>query len=91
MPLQKQRRHIIFGGRVQGVGFRYRAYYLAQSLRLTGWVRNLWDDTVEMEIQGEISSIDRLMQGLSEGSYISIEWMDSKNIPLEKESCFTVR
>ena len=91
MPLQKQRRHIIFGGRVQGVGFRYRAYYLAQSLGLTGWVRNLWDDTVEMEIQGEISSIDRLMQGLSEGSYISIEWIDSKNIPLEKESCFTVR
>ena len=34
------RKRIIFRGRVQGVGFRYTAKYLAQSLGLTGWVRN---------------------------------------------------
>ena len=37
------RKHIYFSGRVQGVGFRYRSYYIAQSLGVTGWVTNLWD------------------------------------------------
>ena len=47
------RKHIYFSGRVQGVGFRYRSYYIAQSLGLTGWVTNLWDGRVEMEVQGQ--------------------------------------
>ena len=46
------RKRIVFHGRVQGVGFRYTAKYLAQSLGLTGWVRNEWDGTVTLEIQG---------------------------------------
>ncbi len=49
------RKHIYFYGRVQGVGFRYRAYYMAQPLNLTGWVKNLWDDRVEMEVRGRVS------------------------------------
>lgn len=36
------RYHVIFYGQVQGVGFRYRAYYAAYQLGLTGWVRNCW-------------------------------------------------
>ena len=35
------RKHILFYGRVQGVGFRYHATYKASLLGLTGWVRNL--------------------------------------------------
>ena len=31
------RKHIYFSGDVQGVGFRYRSCYIAQSLGLTGW------------------------------------------------------
>ena len=30
------RRHYWFSGRVQGVGFRYKAYYIARSLGVTG-------------------------------------------------------
>ena len=37
------RKHFYFEGRVQGVGFRYKAMYLASQLDLTGWVDNLWD------------------------------------------------
>ena len=47
------RKHIIFYGRVQGVGFRYYSVYKARALGLTGWVRNLYDGTVEMEVQGK--------------------------------------
>ena len=31
------RKHIFFSGDVQGVGFRYRSFYIAQSLGLAGW------------------------------------------------------
>ena len=43
------RKRIIFHGRVQGVGFRYTAKYLARSLGLTGWVENEYDGTVILE------------------------------------------
>lgn len=85
------RKHITFYGRVQGVGFRYTAKYLAQSLELTGWVKNEWDGTVTMEVQGREPMINKLLVGLNHGSFISIEWMDTKEIPLEKESSFSVR
>lgn len=85
------RKHITFYGRVQGVGFRYTAKYLAQSLQLTGWVKNEWDGTVTMEVQGREPMINKLLVGLNQSSFISIEWMDTKEIPLEKESSFYVR
>ena len=47
------RRHIIFTGWVQGVGFRYRARHAADLYGCTGWVRNEWEGSVTMEIQGE--------------------------------------
>ena len=33
------RRHFILSGRVQGVGFRWRAAQVGEMLGLTGWVR----------------------------------------------------
>ena len=85
------RKRIVFYGRVQGVGFRYTAKYLAQSLGLTGWVKNEGDGTVLMEVQGREPMINKLLVGLNQGHFISIEWMDTKEIPLDTESSFTVR
>ena len=55
--MAKVRKHIYFSGQVQGVGFRYRATNAARANGLTGWVDNLWDGRVEMEVQGELSQI----------------------------------
>lgn len=85
------RKHITFHGRVQGVGFRYTAKYLARSLRLSGWVKNEWDGTVSLEIQGREALIQKLLVGLNNNQFISIEWMDTEEIPLEQESGFQVR
>ena len=63
-----KRKRIIFSGRVQGVGFRYRAAYAAESLGLTGWVRNEWDETVSMEVQGEEELIDKLVDRMYKGA-----------------------
>ena len=43
---------LLFSGDVQGVGFRWTNQSLAQERHLTGWVKNLEDGTVRMEIQG---------------------------------------
>ena len=45
------RRHYLFYGRVQGVGFRFTTYQKAKNLGLTGWVCNLSDGSVEACIQ----------------------------------------
>ena len=52
------RQRIVFRGRVQGVGFRYRARMAAAQIGVTGWVRNNPDGTVTMEIQGTEEQID---------------------------------
>ena len=85
------RKHIVFHGRVQGVGFRYTAKYLARSLRLSGWVKNEWDGTVSLEIQGREALIQKLLIGLNNNQFISIEWLDTEEISLEQESGFQVR
>ncbi len=89
--LAEVRKHITFHGRVQGVGFRYTAKYLARSLNLSGWVKNEWDGTVTLEVQGREALIQKLLVGLNNNQFISIEWMDTEEIPLEAESTFQVR
>lgn len=88
----KVRKHIYFSGQVQGVGFRYRSTYLARPLALTGWVKNLWDGRVEMEIQGEESTIKKFLTQLKSQRFIVIERMVVEDLPLEeRETSFSVR
>ena len=75
------RKHYWFSGRVQGVGFRYRACYIASSLGITGWVRNHWDDRVEMEAQGTREELARMIEMLNAQSFIWIEDIEDKVIP----------
>ena len=85
------RYHVIFYGQVQGVGFRYRAYYAAYQLGLTGWVRNCWDETVEMEVQGDEETITEMIKRIRTSSYIEITDAKSTKIPLESEFGFHIR
>ena len=87
----KIRKHMIFYGRVQGVGFRYYAVNKANQLGLTGWVRNLPDGTVEMEVQGYEEQIDELIIFLQNRTYIWIERLDARSIPLADDSRFEER
>ena len=54
-------KHVIFKGRVQGVGFRYTAHRSACRFGLTGFVRNLGDGSVEMLIQGAAEDLDECL------------------------------
>ena len=79
------RKHIIFSGHVQGVGFRYRAKKAADLYRCTGWVRNDWNGTVTMEIQGTEEQIDQTIQAIQKGRFIRIDSMNTKTIPIDPE------
>lgn len=58
-----KRLHVIFSGRVQGVGFRYTVTELATRFRVTGLVRNLRDGDVELIAEGnEEELVDFLNQ-----------------------------
>ena len=88
MKQEKVRKHIFFYGRVQGVGFRYYAVQKANQLGLTGWVKNLYDGSVEMEVEGQETDIDQMILFLQNRTYIWIERIDAKKIPLQQDSSF---
>lgn len=77
------RQHMKISGSVQGVGFRYRAKYAANSLGVTGWVRNEWDGTVELEVQGTLAQINKMLTLINQSPYIKIDGIDRKNIPTD--------
>ena len=84
------RKHIYFSGRVQGVGFRYRSCYIAQSLGLTGWVTNLWDGRVEMEVQGQTLDIQELLKRIQEQNWIEVSDIEITDIPCKQENSFHI-
>lgn len=49
--------HLIFRGNVQGVGFRAAAKRKAEELNLTGYAKNLPDESVEIIVQGKEADI----------------------------------
>lgn len=79
------RKHIVFTGYVQGVGFRWRARQAANLYGCTGWVRNEWDGSVTMEIQGSEKEIDLVLRAINAGRYIEIERMDVQTLEAEPE------
>lgn len=93
------RKHIIAHGRVQGVGLRFTVTGFAKKYNVTGWVRNLYDGTVEMEVQGLEHRVDLFLQELSSdrpggNDFIRIDRLDISDIPsvnAAKETRFRAR
>jgi acylphosphatase len=74
--------HSFVEGRVQGVGFRFFVQEQAQRLQLTGWVRNIGEDQVEVWAEGPQPELDQLLDELRRGpssAYVS-------NVRIEPET-----
>ena len=85
------RAHLIFKGYVQGVGFRYRAYHVATMYGLTGWVKNEWNGSVTVEVQGDRETINMFIKEVREGRFIDVLDMTMATIPLEDERVFEIK
>jgi acylphosphatase len=90
--MMKKRIRYTFTGFVQGVGFRYRAYHAANSLGLTGWVRNEPDGSVTMEVQGTDAGIREMLEMIENSHFIEIENSHSEDLPVRAaELSFEIR
>ncbi len=85
MSSEKIRKHMIFHGEVQGVGFRFTASQAARMYGCTGWCRNEYDGTVSMEIQGEPKAIDGVVATIMGGRYIMVDNIDIREIDIDPD------
>jgi len=76
----KVRAHVYIQGRVQGVFYRDWTKRLANSLDLTGWVRNLTDGRVEAVFEGEKKMVKKMAGECKAGpkiasvSHVDVIW-----------------
>lgn len=75
-----KRVHLLITGEVTGVGFRLFTVYMARDLGLTGWVRNLENDRVEIVAEGSKEKLENLIVWSREGpplarvEKVDVEW-----------------
>ena len=62
-------RHVVFSGRVQGVGFRAHVEDLAARTGVGGWVRNRRDGTVEAIFAGDAKAVEDTIAACQKSSY----------------------
>jgi acylphosphatase len=59
-------RQIFYEGNVQGVGFRWSVRFMAKGFDVTGWVRNLLDGRVELQINGEENEVRAFLDAIAQ-------------------------
>ena len=78
--------HIMVSGKVQKVWFRKYTQVKATELGITGWVKNLFNNAVEIIAEGDMDSLTELTGWLQDGpplaevQKLSIEWQQSENM-----------
>lgn len=60
-------KHLTINGHVQGVGYRAAFADVANSLALSGWVRNRLDGSVEACVHGDADSIREIITWAKSG------------------------
>jgi len=80
----KKQVHVLFSGRVQGIGFRFTAENIAAKLGICGWVKNLNDGRVEILVEGEEKTLKDFLAELNQyfAKYIrdtGVEWTEATN------------
>lgn len=91
------RARLTISGRVQGVFYRQSTRDKARSLRLSGWVRNLYDGTVEVEAIGPRERVEDLIAWCRQGppsasvSDVQVEWMESAEEDIPSSAHFVIK
>lgn len=70
---------VFYEGNVQGVGFRWSVRHTAKGFDVTGWVRNLADGRVELQVTGEEDEVRAFLDQLAQGELHSLIRKQSEN------------
>ena len=76
------RKRYQFTGKVQHVGFRWRARKAANLFGCSGWCRNNRDGSVTMEIQGSRAKTELVILAIRTGQRIRIDHTEVTVLPL---------
>ena len=83
--------HIFVSGTVQGVGFRYFTKYVARSLGINGWVRNLEDGRVEIKATGSEEAIKKFIEKIRKGPIMAdVRSVSVEDVPHEDFNFFEI-
>jgi acylphosphatase len=63
---------VFYEGNVQGVGFRWSVRHAATGFDVTGWVRNLRDGRVELQVTGEEDEVRAFLGSITQGELHSL-------------------
>jgi acylphosphatase len=75
-------RHVLYEGRVQGVGFRATVKGIARGYEVVGWVKNLPDGRVELQASGDPEEVEAFLEAIAESELKSlIRKVDARVIP----------
>lgn len=79
-------------GRVQGVGYRAFASRIAKNLGLVGYVKNMPDGNVQMEVEGDRQALDKLLILCKAGpGWANVEKINATESPAQGFQDFKVR
>ncbi len=81
MVQTEQRRHVLYEGRVQGVGFRWTCQHVSKNFDVTGFVKNISDGTVELVVEGEGDELGRFLGQIAERMGGNIHFADITEQP----------
>ncbi len=85
------RRHYLFKGELQGLGFRNNVRNTALSLNISGWIKNLPDGSVEMEAEGRENDLQTLESLIKNPKWAYIEEIIKEDIPAAGEREFRIK
>jgi acylphosphatase len=70
---------VLYEGNVQGVGFRWSVRHSAKGFDVTGWVRNLADGRVELQVSGEENEVRAFLDQIARGELHSLIRRQTEN------------
>jgi len=63
---------VLYEGHVQGVGFRFTVRHIAKSFDVIGWVHNLPDGRVELQVKGDDDEVRAFLEGVAQSELHSL-------------------
>ena len=84
---------MLVSGKVQGIGYRWFVQDQAILINATGWIKNLSDGSVEIEVQADAPALEKFEHALkNDHSMARVSTIKTDAIPVEKnEKEFTIK